>query len=166
MSAEVPAEPSLEVEVRPIAPSDLDAVVVGWHQTNRDSYTYVALHQQHTLADARDFFVNKVMRGCDVRVAMARVNGAQTACGVIALKAGWIMQLAVFADWRRRGVGSALVSYAISRRPQGLQLYTFQRNTAARVFYERHGFIATAFGVSPAPESEPDVLYRWTPSRG
>jgi GNAT superfamily N-acetyltransferase len=166
MSARLPAESSLKVEVRPIAPSDLDAVVVGWHQTNRDSYTYVALHQQHTLADARDFFVNNVMRECDVRVAVARVNGAQTACGVIALKADWIMQLAVFAGWRRHGVGSVLVSHAMSLRPSGLQLYTFQRNTPARDFYERRGFVAAAFGVSPAPESEPDVLYRWPSPRG
>ena len=25
----------------------------------------------------------------------------------------------------------------------------------------RHGFSVVAFGVSPAPESEPDVEYRW-----
>ena len=30
-------------------------------------------------------------------------------------------------------------------------------------FYERRGFVATRFGVSPAPESEPDVQYEWKP---
>ena len=28
----------------------------------------------------------------------------------------------------------------------------------ARRFYERHGFAAVAFGVSPAPESEPKAI--------
>lgn len=88
------ASAALDLRVRPIAPSDVDAVASGWHQTNRDSYTYVALHQQHTLDDARDFFVNKVMRDCDVRVATARAADTETVCGVIALKADWIMQLA------------------------------------------------------------------------
>jgi hypothetical protein len=32
---------------------------------------------------------------------------------------------------------------------------------AARAFYEWHGFSVVAFGVSPAPESERDVEYRW-----
>jgi hypothetical protein len=30
----------------------------------------------------------------------------------------------------------------------------------ARAFYAKHGFAEVAFGVSPAPESEPDVELR------
>ena len=55
----------------------------------------------------------------------------------------------------------ALLRKAREYSPGQLRLYTFQRNNAARAFYERHGFLVTAFGVSPAPESEPDVEYRW-----
>jgi hypothetical protein len=36
----------------------------------------------------------------------------------------------------------------------------------ARSFYERRGFRAVQFGVSPPPESEPDVRYAWDPSDG
>jgi GNAT superfamily N-acetyltransferase len=65
------------------------------------------------------------------------------------------------AEHQRRGIGSALLSKARERSPQELRLYTFQRNGPARAFYERHGFMRIAFGVSPAPEYEPDVEYRW-----
>jgi hypothetical protein len=33
----------------------------------------------------------------------------------------------------------------------------------ARSFYEKHGFFPVRFGISPPPESEPDVLSRWKP---
>jgi ribosomal protein S18 acetylase RimI-like enzyme len=42
-----------------------------------------------------------------------------------------------------------------------LRLFTFQRNDKARAFYQKHGFRVVALGVSPAPELEPDVEYRW-----
>ena len=45
--------------------------------------------------------------------------------------------------------------------PRELRLFTFQRNDKGRAFYEKHGFTTVAFGVSPAPELEPDVEYRW-----
>ena len=38
----------------------------------------------------------------------------------------------------------------------------FQRNAAARAFYEKHGFRAVAFGDGSANmEAEPDALYEW-----
>lgn len=39
----------------------------------------------------------------------------------------------------------------------------FQRNTGARAFYERHGFVAVDFNDgSRNEEKEPDATYRWT----
>ena len=44
-----------------------------------------------------------------------------------------------------------------------LRLYTFARNAGARRFYERHGFVAVAFGDGSAnEEGEPDVRYERT----
>jgi len=44
-----------------------------------------------------------------------------------------------------------------------LALWTFQRNAAARRFYETHGFVLVmeTDGVDNE-EREPDALYRWT----
>jgi len=41
-----------------------------------------------------------------------------------------------------------------------LRLYTFARNAGARRFYERHRFVAVAFGDGTGnEEGEPDVRY-------
>ena len=38
---------------------------------------------------------------------------------------------------------------------------SFERS---RAFYEKRGFSAVRFGVSPPPESEADVEYHWKPA--
>ncbi|WP_374563717.1 N-acetyltransferase family protein [Ideonella sp.] len=148
------------MQVRPIAAHDaaeVDTVIRRWHGTNVDSYWYNDTHQNHTLEGARAFFLAEVLPTCEVLVAL--VDGVLA--GMTALQAPWIMQMAVFAEYRRHGVGSALLAAARARSPAELRLFTFQRNHAARAFYERHGFIAQRLGTSPAPENEPDVEYAW-----
>ena len=43
------------------------------------------------------------------------------------------------------------------------RLFTVQVNVNGRAFYEKHGFVIARLGVSPPPESEPDVEYHWRP---
>jgi GNAT superfamily N-acetyltransferase len=148
------------IAVRAFRPEDADDVVARWHETNVRTYTYVAEHQRHTLDDARRFFTDVVLPTCAVLVAER--DGRRAA--VLAQEGCWIRQLAVFDGHRRCGVGRALVAAARVRSPGELRLHTFQRNVAARAFYETDGFVAVRFGISPAPESEPDVEYRWTSS--
>ena len=81
--------------------------------------------------------------------------------GLLALEAPWIRHFTIIPEYRQRGIGTALLQRARKLSPTGLRLFTFQRNEAARAFYAKHGFAAVAFGVSPAPELEPDVEYRW-----
>lgn len=145
--------------VRAYDDADFDVVTDRWHETNLVSYRYVEEHQKHTLQDARAFFRSRIVPICELWVA-AR---SEQALGVIALEAPWIRQLAVFPEFQRQGVGTALLRKARERSPAELRLFTFRRNEPARAFYEKHGFSAAAFGVSPAPESEPDVEYRWSP---
>ena len=75
-----------------------------------------------------------------------------------------LVELHVRPDRQRRGIGAALLQQAKALSPAGVQLHTHQQNTQARAFYEKHGFRAVAFGISPPPESEPDVEYHWTPA--
>jgi len=83
---------------------------------------------------------------------------------LMALTADMLDQLYVAPGWTRRGIGSRLVSLAKVRRPGGLDLYTFQVNTEARRFYERHGFTEVASGDgSGNEEGQPDVRYAWRP---
>jgi len=57
-----------------------------------------------------------------------------------------------------------LLDLARSQSPEHVWLYTLQINLNARAFYEKNGFLPEAFGVSPAPENEPDVQYHWRKS--
>jgi putative acetyltransferase len=84
--------------------------------------------------------------------------------GIIAFREGWIEQLYVLPSSQGRGIGTALLAIAQNRFPF-LSLWTFQRNTDARRFYERHGFtLAEETDGSRNMEKEPDALYRWSSS--
>jgi putative acetyltransferase len=89
------------------------------------------------------------------------VMNNKTLIGFIAFREGWIDQLYVVPEAQGRGVGTALLAMATAAWPT-LSLWTFQRNTGARRFYERHGFVAveTTDG-SANEEKEPDVRYHW-----
>lgn len=139
------------------AEEDFRDLVTRWHETNLASYPYSVEQQSHTLEDALSFFRSRVLTTCEVWVAERDASLA----GLIALEAPWIRHLTVFPEHQRKGIGSALLSKAFECSSRELRLYTFQRNHPARAFYERHGFVAVAFGVSPPPECEPDVEYRW-----
>ncbi|HTP45681.1 MAG TPA: GNAT family N-acetyltransferase [Casimicrobiaceae bacterium] len=143
--------------MRAFVDADFDRVVASWHETNRLSYPYVLLHQQHTLDDARAFFREKLLQECRVWIAERGTDPL----GLLAMCDSWIRQLAVFPAFQRQGVGTALLCRAREQSPQEMRLYTFRRNYPARSFYEKHGFVPIAFGTSPAPESEPDVEYLW-----
>ncbi|WP_347336653.1 GNAT family N-acetyltransferase [Bradyrhizobium macuxiense] len=60
--------------------------------------------------------------------------------GVIAFHHDWIEQLYVLPAAQGRGIGGALVDIAMHSADR-LQLWTFQRNAAARRFYEVGGFV-------------------------
>jgi ribosomal protein S18 acetylase RimI-like enzyme len=145
------------ISIRAYADHDFDDLVARWHETNRVSYPYVEARLGHTLEDARVFFRATILPACAVWVA----ERAGALVGLVAVEAPWIRQLSVFPEHQRRGVGTALLDKARECSPAELRLFTFQRNDKARMFYQKHGFRIVALGVSPAPELEPDVEYRW-----
>ncbi|AKF07788.1 GNAT family N-acetyltransferase [Sandaracinus amylolyticus] len=82
--------------------------------------------------------------------------------GLLVLDGAWIDQLYVDADHTRSGIGSQLVALAKSRRPRGLQLWTFESNVRAQRFYEQHGFVvAERTDGAGNEERAPDVRYVW-----
>ena len=81
--------------------------------------------------------------------------------GFIALLPGWVDHLYVQPDLHRRGIGSALLRFAQARQSE-LRLYTFQSNTNARAFYERHGFVIEEMTDGMRNEEQmPDITYLW-----
>jgi GNAT superfamily N-acetyltransferase len=84
--------------------------------------------------------------------------------GLMALGDGWVDQLYLDPSWRGRGIGDRFVDLAKRRYPDGLRLWTFQVNTPAHRFYERHGFVAVERTDGAGNEEhEPDVRYEWRP---
>jgi GNAT superfamily N-acetyltransferase len=76
--------------------------------------------------------------------------------------AGWLNHLYVEPDRRGHGLGTRLVEQVQQAFPDGLQLWVFQRNVAARRFYAARGFreVETTDG-SGNEERTPDVRMRW-----
>lgn len=111
----------------------------------------------HTPTEDEAFFRDRIFASCGVWGA----RDGDALIGFVAFRDGWIDQLYLLPDRQGRGVGRALLRLAKAASPV-LQLWTFQRNTGARRFYEANGFaIVRETDGSGNEEREPDVLYRW-----
>ena len=90
----------------------------------------------HTPEEDRWFFRERVFTACEVWGAWAAE--AETV-GIVAFRRDWIDQLYVLPKAQRSGIGTALLGIA-QQSCDRLSLWTFQRNTQARRFYEARGF--------------------------
>ena len=76
----------------------------------------------------------------------------------------WLDQLYVFPSRVGQGIGTRLLSEVLSNAHLPVHLHCFAENIRARAFYERHGFVAIAFGDgSDNQEGCPDVVYALQP---
>lgn len=143
-------------DLRQLGLQDMDAAAL-IHRASFDE-RLPWLSGLHTPDEDRLFYRQQVFSTCIVWGAFE----SGVLAGIIAFRDGWIDQLYVLPAAQRRGIGTALLQVAKSAA-QNLSLWTFQRNAAARRFYERHGFVITKeTDGSRNEEQEPDVLYRWT----
>jgi len=149
------------MEIRRIAASDVDDVVQLWNATKRDTYDFIALEQNRSVAEDAAFFRARILARCSIWIACE----GSAVLGFLALEGSYVDRLYVHPREQRRGIGRALLTQAMELSPQGIELHTHQKNAKARAFYEKNGLRAVRFGVSPEPESEPDVEYHWRPAR-
>lgn len=143
--------------IEPFDHSRLDEVVSVWLAAGKTEYSYLPLFQALDQAKATQVFEESVLPVCSLRIA---IDG-KAVVGFSACEGDLIDRLYVDPSVQGRGIGSALIADAKRRSPRGLKLFTHQANARARTFYVSQGFRAVRFGVSPAPESMPDVLYHW-----
>lgn len=112
----------------------------------------------HTDDEVRRWMSDVVVARRETWVAEAR--GALVA--MLVLDGDDLDQLYVDPGLTGGGIGSSLVLFAQSRRPDGLSLWTFQSNHGARRFYERHGFVAAEYTDGRGNEERArDVRYVW-----
>lgn len=144
------------IVVRDYRPGDLEAVADILRSATRLAYSFMAwTHSDDSYAD----FIAATLETWDaVRVAEAGGNPVGFAC----LEGDLLDQLFVLPSWQGQGVGSLLLDDIKRLRPKGFRLYTFEKNLAARAFYEKRGLVETGRGFSEQ-EQEADIAYRWEP---
>jgi GNAT superfamily N-acetyltransferase len=146
-----------ELVIRRAEPAELDVLGALWFRSARAAHDYLPALQALTEPEAV-----RIFRGfaADLELWVATRDGVIV--GLLGLEDDCIDRLYVAPSVQGVGVGTLLLEHAKALRPGGLHLFTHQKHAAARTFYERRGFRPTRFGISPAPESEPDVTYVWT----
>jgi GNAT superfamily N-acetyltransferase len=152
----VPARASGVIEIRRARSEDSRAIAELWLQARRASVPAIP-PPVHTDDEVRSWFDQVVVPSREVWVAVA--NAA--VIGVLVLDEDWLDQLYMAPGWTSKGIGARLLNLAKERRPNGLQLWTFQANAGARRFYERHGFVAMESTEGNNEEGVPDVRYEW-----
>jgi hypothetical protein len=124
--------------IRPATAPDAPAVAGVWWRSRLAAVPAIPA-PVHDEADVGRWVADVLVPGGGTWVALE--DGRVVA--MLSLSPGWVDQL------------------AMQRSPGGLDLWAFQANTAARRFYERHGFTAVAWTDGDNEEGAPDVRYRW-----
>lgn len=111
----------------------------------------------HSLEGDVKFFT-RIISEQHVKVALV----AGEVRGFCSTHDGWVEQLYIHPDHQRSGLGSAFIARAIADA-DALQLWVFERNTAAQAFYAKHGFVVAERTDGHNNEEKcPDVRMTWT----
>jgi GNAT superfamily N-acetyltransferase len=92
----------------------------------------------HTDDEVREWFASVLVSDRELWV----IAPGDHPVALLVLEGDWINQLYVDPPRTGQGLGSMLIDLAKELHPEHLDLWTFQSNTAARRFYERHDFVA------------------------
>ena len=143
------------MHIRRAVLDDMPTVAVLHHHTMRTSLPF--LPDLHTPDEVRDYFRDHMFPINDVWVA----DQDGEVIGYTARGGGWLNQLYVHPDHQGQGVGDALLVKAMDGVDE-LQLWAFQQNTRARLFYEKRGFtLAELTDGAGNMEKTPDARYEW-----
>jgi ribosomal protein S18 acetylase RimI-like enzyme len=147
----------VEFVIREYREADFDAVTILWRISREKSLPDFQQEKGHFFYEDRDYFQNHVLK--ENRIWVVDVDNRPVA--FMAMNKDFVDQLYIHPNYWRQGIGNALLNVAREQSPEHVWLYTLQINVNARAFYEKNGFVAEKFGISPPPESEPDVEYHW-----
>ena len=147
--------------IRRFEERDESAVVGVWFRSGKAVYTFLPTWQVLTMELASKVFRETVRTRCDIWVGTLD----EQIVAYLAMIDSYIDRMYIDPSEWRKGWGTRFIALSKELFPDGLELCTHQENQAARAFYEKHGFKAVRFGISPPPESAPDVEYHWRPDR-
>lgn len=153
------AEAIMGLITRSYRRADFDPVNAIWRRARIHALPDFHARKGHTAEEDRAYFKETIL----VKSVLWVAERSERTVGFMAIAGDVIDHLYVHLDHQQSGIGLALLDHAKHLSPSGLRLFTLQINVNARAFYEKHGFVVTRLGISPPPESEPDVEYQWTP---
>jgi len=144
------------LSVRPARAADGEAIAEILHRA-RETMQFIP-QDLHTMDDTRRFVREVLM--ADQEVIAAERDGC--VIGFAALDGNMLTQLYVAPPFFGQGTGTRLLAEAMSRVPEGLDLWVFEPNEGAIRLYERHGFrtVKKTDG-SGNEERVPDRLMAW-----
>jgi GNAT superfamily N-acetyltransferase len=149
--------PDLEIQVRRGAPADARAAADLWLRARKAALDTIPA-PVHSDDEVRGWFASHVVTETELWIA----EDAGRLVGILVLDGPWVGQLYVEPGLTERGIGAALLDVAKRERPDGLRLWTFESNTGAQRFYERHGLVeARRTDGRDNEEGAPDILYVW-----
>jgi GNAT superfamily N-acetyltransferase len=150
--------PQQDTVLRHARPEDADAVASVLIESRRAFLPFApSTHPEHEVRGwVRDVFIP------GGSVVVWEEDG--TVVGVLSTSADaeacWIDQLYVLPGHTAQGIGGRLLQFAHDSLELPIRLYTFQENSGARRFYERHGYRAIRFTDGQGNEEKcPDVLF-------
>ena len=144
--------------IRGYTNTDLVCTARVWLRSGQAEYHYLKAFQELNEKKAIDVFRCCIQDKCEIWVYETK----EGIIGFMAMNASLVDRLYVDPKNQGMGVGSKLINYAKTQHPTGLSLRTHQQNKRARAFYEGRGFVAVSYGLSPPPESMPDMEYYWS----
>jgi len=144
--------------IREYTNTDLAFTAKVWLRSGQAEYHYLSAFQALDEAKAIDVFARIIQDKCSVWV----YEKGDEIVGFMAMDKNLIDRLYIDPSSQSQGIGSIFIEYAKGLYPTGLVLKTHEQNKRARAFYEERGFKPVRFGLSPPPESMPDVEYQWS----
>ena len=147
--------------IRQFKESDEVRVSEIWLKAGLNEYTYLPQFQTLDREKALRVFHKIITLESEIWLE----DSGSKIKGFIALQGSYVDRLYIDPVFQRQGVGTALLNYAREMNPAGLELHTHQQNSRACNFYEKQDFKAVKYGISPPPESVPDVEYHWRPEQ-
>ena len=117
----------------------------------------LGIKDEHSWEEQLDYLKSIAQK---YRVYLAVEGLSSKIVGMMAVGGTELDQLYIHVDYQGRGIGTQLLDLAKELSPGKLQLYTFEVNKVAQLFYEKHGFTAIGRGVE-SQSGMADIRYEW-----
>jgi ribosomal protein S18 acetylase RimI-like enzyme len=152
-----PGHEQRDWKLRRAAQAHAERIAAIFTSSRRAAMPYLPL--LHTESEVLEWIRDVVLRDSLVMLA---VEDDRNVGGFAAVRSGVLEHLYVAPHLQGRGLGTLLLVAAKEENPRNLRLHVFQRNLAARRFYERRGFkLVELRDGSSNEEGEPDAVYEW-----